>query len=183
MRRVNFLARIGANKCYRNEINSAVYARRARARARAWEPVSSLGDADAAAPQKFASDIRQLESMPGRVRARKRSERARISPRNGKFLSNKVATGKMAALNASQLHSWRMMIGRSTPCDKLSEQASYISVQPTCVICTHSIQSSTYYTEIFLILTKFWPICLQVGAHVGDVNHPLIPLSIICVYT
>lgn len=64
---VNFLACIGANKCYRNEINSMVYT-----------CARGFSAAGCGRRHRSSSDIRQLESMPGRVRAETQWTRTRI---------------------------------------------------------------------------------------------------------
>lgn len=75
----NFLACIGANKCYRNEIKPAVYARAV---------VSPNGMRTPTPPQKFAADTRQLRKYaPGRGNA----AHARILPRKAKLLSERAS--------------------------------------------------------------------------------------------
>lgn len=103
MRR-NFVACIGANKCYRNEINSVVYT---RAGARGFSA------AGCGRRRRSSSDIRQLGKYAGTSARGNVANAGKNILVQRKFLSSEVRSKEMA-LNAFAVHSWRMMIGRST---------------------------------------------------------------------
>lgn len=139
MRRRNFLACISVNKCYRNEINSTVYVNTRGIFSPLLlllllhhpnPPVHSSRMRPLLHRRGSSPDIRQLESMPGRVHGNAVS--ARISSRNGNSLTAySCPRWRDSGAKCIAVNSRRMIIGRSsTSRDKLVEQASYYILYP-----------------------------------------------------